>query len=491
MSKSNNIERVDIRFVLYDTLHIQIETDEYAYLKGVEKELTEYVKGYQFTPLFRAGHWNGRVSLFKKAYRSFPYGILLKVIKYTKSEWSDLTYEVTDPIKNLFKGISFDGFHECLKYKPRDYQKLAIETAITRSKGICQLPTASGKSLIIAYIINHINENIENNTSIIIVPTLQLITQFKGDLLEYGISEEMIGCVNADLKEFDKRIVISTWQSMKNITHELYRFNTVIIDEVHGAHCSKLLEILQACPEAQFRIGMTGTMPTHPLDNMNVLSLLGPVLIQYTGKDLANMGYISHCTVKMLNINYKDGLNQKNFDYTFVRDTVFPNPYRLGLICELIQKTKNSVLILIEKVEKEGEVLEELLKERFPKKNVIFLSGRDKSVIRDNARKEMDNVYNMVIIATYPIFQQGVNIPSLRTIILASSTKSFIRVIQSLGRSLRKHVSKEEGGAELYDICDQTKYLKDHAVMRERHYIKEGHEIETIELYEEKGVYNI
>jgi superfamily II DNA or RNA helicase len=98
---------------------------------------------------------------------------------------------------------------------------------------------------------------------------------------------------------------------------------------------------------------------------------------------------------------------------------------------------------------------------------------------------------DIVCIATYPIFQQGVNIPSLRTIILSSSTKSFIRVIQSLGRILRKHVSKDLGGAELFDICDNVRYLKDHAGKRERHFVKEKHNIEVIELNEKDGIYQI
>ncbi|MCK5017731.1 MAG: hypothetical protein KAS32_11770, partial [Candidatus Peribacteraceae bacterium] len=77
-----------------------------------------------------------------------------------------------------------------------------------------------------------------------------------------------------------------------------------------------------------------------------------------------------------------------------------------------------------------------------------------------------------------------VNIPSLREIVLASSTKSFIRVIQSLGRTLRKHVSKELGGAILWDLVDNVKHLKDHGSARHRHYIKEKHDVEETTLKE-------
>ncbi len=482
---------MDIQFKLQNNLYIRVDTESYDYLKGVESELTEYVKGYMHMPAFKAGHWQGKVSLFKKQTRTFAYGLLLKVIRYTKKEWPELSYVVDQEVKSLFVGIPFDNFNDDLVFPVYDYQRKAIEVAVTRGKGICQLPTASGKSLVITHIIKHITENIGYNQALIIVPTLQLIDQFIGDMDEYGIDISNIGRVNSNFKEFDKDIVVSTWQSMKNNLGQMTRFTTVIIDEVHGAKADKVLELLGACPQAKFRIGMTGTMPTDPLEYKNVLSLLGPVLIQYTGKDLANMGYISHCTVKRILVKYEDDLNDKQNDYPFVKDVIFPNPYRLGLIKHLVMKSKNSVLILIEKIEKEGEVLEEILTEAFPKKKVVFLSGRDKAVIRDKARKLMNVSNNMVIIATFPIFQQGVNIKSLRTIILASSTKSFIRVIQSLGRALRKHVSKEVGGAELWDICDQTKYLKEHGEKRERHYIKEGHEIQDFTLSERSGRYGI
>lgn len=480
---------MDILFDLYDPLHIQIKTEEYGYLRGVDEYLTEYVKGYQHMPKFKTGVWSGKISLYRKAIKGFPYGLLTKIVKYTKTEWPELEYGITKEVKQLFSGFQVEHNYEHLTYDPYDYQRIAIEQTLLRSKGICQLPTASGKSFVITCMIDNINKQYNNNKSLIVVPSIHLVTQFYGDLDEYNMDMSKVGRVSGDYKEFDKDIVIGTWQSMKNNFESMRDFNTVIIDEVHGAKADKLKELLQECPQAKFRIGMTGTMPTHSLEYKNVMSYLGPVLVQYTGKDLANLGYISHCTVKPIKVIYEDSLNEKKNDYTYVRDTIFENPFRMGLIKHLVKKTKNSVLILIEKVEKEGKVLERELKDCFPDRNVVFISGKDKAIVRDEARKLMDRTDNMVIIATYPVFQQGVNIKSLRTIILASSTKSFIRVIQSLGRALRKHVSKEVGGAELWDICDQTKYLKDHGEKRERHYIKEGHEIVEHVVKERSGRY--
>jgi len=267
-----------------------------------------------------------------------------------------------------------------------------------------------------------------------------------------------------------------------------YIANGSVISNCHTSNAKVLRDILYGCHNASFRIGMTGTMPSNKLDELNVMSYIGPVLKTFRGRDLADLGYISKCTVKMIHIEYTD---EPSGDYQNVRDEVFLKEYRVGLIKHIISETPNSILILVEKVEKEGDPLTDIIRESFPNKKVVFLSGRDSSEERERWRNDMNDNDDIVIIATYPVMQQGTNIKSLRTIILASPTKSFIRVIQSLGRVLRKHVSKELGGAELYDLGDECKYLTDHAEKRERHYEKERHEIKIIKLKESDGVYSL
>jgi len=479
---------MDIHFVLYDNLNIQINTNNRYYINAVDKHLTDFVKGYLFMPKYKKGGWNGTISIFNRAKRSFPYGLLFEVLRYTKKDWGDLELKASDDVKALFRGITVDSIKKDLVLTPYPYQQECINALLKSSKGIVEVATAGGKSLIIAYLIHNIDHIINYNNSLIIVPTLQLVDQFKGDLIEYGIPDSSIGIVNSKNKEFDERIVISTWQSLKNQLDELDRFNTVIVDEVHTAQATKLSEILQNCNTSEYRFGVTGTLPTNRLDRLNVLSYLGPVLKKFTGKDLADLGYVSKCVIKQIYIDYKD---KYSGDYNEIKDLVFFSDFRMGLIKHIIKNKDNSVLILVDKIEKEGEPLLEVLQESFPDRIVIFLSGRDKSDVRDEWRKKMDTDKNIVCIATFAIFQQGVNIPSLRTIITASSTKSFIRIIQSLGRVLRKHVSKDLGGAELYDICDNVKYMKDHASKRNRHYVKEKHVIQEITLKEKNGVYQI
>jgi len=464
---------ISIHFSLYNNLWIKTDCSDRDLLYDIQTFLTDYKKGYLWMPKYKAGVWDGKISLFSKVSRTFPYGMFLDVVRHIRKNWDDVKITVDDDIKFMFGANNNTSFLYDLSYRPYPFQQECIEALIKYTKGICVVATAGGKSLIISYVIDNLPK--DHHKSLIIVPTLQLVDQFKGDMINYGFDGNNIGSVNSNKKEFDKDVVVSTWQSLKNQMDKLHMFDCVIVDEVHTAQANTISDILQNCPNARYRFGVTGTMPTNHLDEMSVKSFLGPVLKTFTGKDLADLGYVSKCTIRQIHIKYKTNYGN---DYHTIRDGVFTNPYRLSVIRRLAGKSKNSMLILVDKVEKEGMVLEEYLKTHLPDKTVIFLSGKDKSSVRDAWRKDMNDQDNIICIATYPIFQQGVNIPSLREIVLASSTKSFIRVIQSLGRTLRKHVSKDLGGAILWDICDDVKHLKDHGSKRFKHYIKEKHNVE-------------
>ena len=470
---------------LYNNNYIQVNETTRNSIKQIEEFLTDYVKNFMYSPKYKSGQWNGKICLFKRPIRSFPYGLLFDVIKFIKKELKEEIF-LSDDVKSLYKGIPINNLQYNLLHKPYNYQQECIEILLKSSKGICVVATAGGKSLIIAYLIDNINLQFKNK-SLIIVPTLQLVEQFKEDLTEYQIKSS-IGIVNSNYKEFDNDIVISTWQSLQNDIESLYQFNTVICDEVHTVQAVKLQEILENCSNAKFKFGVTGTMPQNNLDNMNVRSFIGPVLKIFRGRDLADLGFISKCVIKMMYIHYNE---EPLGEYTDIKNEIFLNNYRMGLIKHIISNKNNSILILVEKIEKEGKILEKYLQEVFPNKEIVFLSGKDSSKMRNDYRSKMNTVNNMVIIATYQTFQMGTNIPSLRTIILASSTKSFIRVIQSLGRVLRKHVSKELGGAELYDIVDCCKYLLNHSEKRYKHYTKEKHDVIEMDLYENSNIYEI
>jgi len=427
-------------------------------------------------PQYRAGGWDGTVSLFNKLSRTIPYGLLFDLLRFHKglrANQAETPQLIIDPeVKALFKGPIIKPKYD-LKFAPYDYQKDCIEEALRSTKGIIRSATASGKSLMIAYIAKSIAESIKDNRTLIIVPTTGLISQFVEDLTDYGIPKSQIGTVYAKSKQFTKPIVVSTWQTLARNHDKLYLYNTVIVDEVHGVKSHELKKIVSKAKGAQYRLGFTGTMHSGELDNLNVKSFLGPMLKDYSAGKLAEMGHIAECTVNVMNIIYQDHEERFQGDYNDVKEILFHNPYRLRTLTNLVRCLDNTVLLLVGKVEKEGVVLRDYFRGQALDKEVVFLSGKTSTdEEREFWRKEATKRNDLIVIATYGIFQLGINIPPLKYLVLVSPFKSKIRVLQSIGRALRKHAEKVHG-AQIFDIVDTTKYFEDHGIRRLRHYYSE------------------
>ena len=161
----------------------------------------------------------------------------------------------------------------------------------------------------------------------------------------------------------------------------------------------------------------------------------------------------------------------------------------MNFISHLIQNLDHNVLVLVGKVEKEGEPLSEHIKELAVKKDVVFISGRDNVDIREEWRQKFKTSKNIVLVGTYGVFQEGINIPNLKYVILAAPFKSKIRILQSIGRSLRKHAVKEEG-AIAFDIHDRIKFFEKYGDVRYRYYNSEGFDIKDYDISETTTSYD-
>jgi superfamily II DNA or RNA helicase len=470
---------MDVDLSLFNPITIKIQTEDIDYLDMMRQEFTRAVPNFQWTKAYKSGYWNGRVSMIDQWKSTFPYGLLMDYIRIHRKMFPRYTLSISPEVKRLFKGPTLDIKYD-LKLKPRPYQKDCIEASLEYTKGIIRSATASGKSLVIAYIIRNLFRNKIIKKSIIIVPSTGLITQFFQDLVDYDFDSKDIGAVYSRRKQWNRKIVISTWQSLAKNTDKLDVFGCIIADETHGAKANEMRKILMEAQEPQYRLGFTGTMHSGSLDNWNTKSYLGPIIREYPSGLLAEQGYVSKCTVNMVNIEYDtlyDGV------YHDVRDGIFQNPFRLSLLKKLVRKLDHNVLILVDKVEKEGELLRDYLMGGEMDKEIVFLSGRDDLKLREKWRKECMKRKDIGLIATYGIFQQGINIPNLKYIILASPFKAKIRVLQSIGRALRKHADKEDG-AFIFDIHDHTKFFAKYGIIRERYYHSEKFEVKDFVVHE-------
>lgn len=465
-----------VNFVLDDPLHIRVDTENWDYLRAIKEYLSHYVEGYRYMDLYKTGRWDGKVSLFDSMNRTIPFGIMLEVLKFHKREWSDCAFTLSPEVKSLFVGIKPEYIQD-LSLIPYNYQDDCVTACLKTSKGIIRSATASGKSLMISYVMKTLKERILMNNGIVIVPSIGLVTQFYEDMTDYGMDMSLVGRVGDEWKEWNKPMIISTWQSLKNVPEQIGRMDCVIVDEVHGAKAKVLGELLKQAPKARWRFGFTGTMPYDTLEQLQVISYLGPVLREYGSVELAKLGYVAECHINMVHVDYK---NTFKGEYNEIKDAVFNNPFRQGLIKDIIKHSNGNILLLVGKVEDEGQLLKDILlqDDELHEFEIEFLSGKDSAKDREIWRKYMDERdTRIVLIATYGIFQQGINIKSLKNLILASPFKSKIRVLQSIGRTLRLHADKKDG-ATVWDICDKTKHLNKHSDVRLKHYSIEGFDVQ-------------
>lgn len=452
---------------------IKIDTDDYEYLKDLKKYFTFKVDNYQFMPAFRSGLWNGTMCLFAAETQTLAYGLLIDFMKFHKKHHPKIKLNIDNKVLQLFQGDKDIKIKYDLKIQPWDFQDVCIREALKKSKGIVRVATGGGKSSIITYIIKILLDNEKIDNAIIIVPTQSLVEQFYDDMInEYGVKRSLVGRVYQKYKDWNSKIVISTWQTLSKNEDMINKYECIIVDETHQSKAVQLGKILRKS-NARYRYGFTGTLHSSELDNLNVKSYIGPVICDYPASQLAEWGYLSKCNVNVINIDYKEDYEGAFDD---VKDAIFNNEYRLNLISAIARNVNSNLLVLVGKVEKEGKVLKEFLSESNPDKEIVFLSGRDKTDIREHWRKECGKRKDIVLICTYGIFQQGINIPTLKHMLMAAPFKSKIRVLQSIGRTLRRHANKTDG-AQVFDIIDNVKYFDRQGDIRLRYYVSEAFKI--------------
>ena len=445
-------------------LWIKILTREWGFLEAVKEKFSGYANGYQFHPKYLAGVWDGKVFLLKD--KKLPYGLLPDLLKFYKEEYSHIPLEIDPEVKAIFQTKDVDVDLGGMVFTAAFHQEQAIKVALKYRSGICRMATAGGKSFVMFAILKHLIKTNQLKKALIIVPNTLLVGQLHSNFTEeYGFDPSLVGKVYSKMKEWDKDIVISTWQSLMKNHDKLEMFSSVFVDEVQGAKAYQVSQILERLSNADIRLGFTGTLPDDEYDKWCIKSFLGPVLIDVTVDELQTQGWLSSSVIKMIQIHYKSFRKvfkiedrDKKTPIAIANETnglIFKHPFRLRTLRKYLDRIeKGAALLLVGKVETEGKFLKDYLEQYYPDRDIVFVSGGTKEKEREEWRQKCkDPNCKIILIATYPIFQAGVDIPALAHVFLVAPFKSKIRVLQSIGRALRNHISKVNG-ATIYDLVD-------------------------------------
>lgn len=459
-----------------DTIHV--EQLNAVHLKvtaeaGVRQEIANYFSfkpnGYQFNPAYKNRVWDGTIRLYQPMRPVLYVGLFKHLLKFAE----DRGYDVKAPDHLLFGEDIPDDYGYQLaeeincKFKPRDYQNQYIVDAIRDSRSLSLSPTSSGKSLIIYLITQHYYRTY-NHRTLIIVPTIGLVHQMAGDFVDYGCDPDLIYKIQGGIdKKTDHPIVISTWQSLIKLPKEWFsQFGVVLGDEAHLFQAKSLQKIMEGLDECYYRHGFTGTLKSEESKTHRLVleGCFGTVRKHVSTKDLIDEGTVAEFNVKAIVLSHSVETKQKFKDafktikvaskkYPAEREFLVNNHKRNIFIRNLLWSLEGqNNLVLFDLVEKHGKILEPLLRKDDRQLHFIYggVDGEERERIRHLI--ENDPVKQHDILASYGVFSTGVNLKRLDNVIFASGSKSEVKVLQSIGRTLRKGNGSDK--ATLYDIAD-------------------------------------
>lgn len=343
-------------------------------------------------------------------------------------------------------------------------------------------PTASGKSFIIYLIIRFLIENTEQKV-LISVPSTNLVRQMHTDFCAYEnnrlICDQCYEMAAGQPKTTSRRIVIATWSMLLRQSPEWFMpFGIFICDEAHQAHSMALNKIIANLQHIPYRFGFTGTLDGSKTHEMQCRAWFGSLIESASTKKLMDEGILSTLEVRCINISYTDEEKRAVSKMKYqdeIKFIVGHNKRNEWLVDLALRQPKNT-LVLFNLVEKHGEKLFEIAKNRaadFGKRVRIIIGDVDVEK-REAIRQFMEKENNIVLFASFGTFSLGVNIKNLHNVIFAHPYKARIRTLQSIGRTLRKLSDKEN--AILIDIVDDLCYKSyenfayKHAVERMRIY---------------------
>ncbi len=468
----------EAKIIIKDEVNCKIEGLELDCRKALMRKFEHEVPGARYLPAVRLGRWNGKVSYCSLAGSTY-INLLTDVVPIL--EEYDYDIELVDLREYNttfnFKEVTPESFADKLWPKGhtmegqpimlRDYQVEIVNNFLKNPQCIQEVATGAGKTIMTAALSKSVEQY---GRSIVIVPNKSLVVQTEADYINLGLD---VGVYFGDRKEYNKRHTICTWQSLNNLLKNTKAGEAeinikefiedvvcVMVDEVHMAKADALKQLLTGpFSHIPIRWGLTGTIPKAVYEQVALLVSLGPVIGKLSAAELQEKGVLAQCHVNI--IQMRDGVEFTNYQSELKH--LLEDEKRLNKISQLVNKIKDSgnTLVLVDRVNAGRELQSRLL-------DSVFISGETKLTERKEEYDEVKTADTKVIIATYGVAAVGINIPRIFNLVLIEPGKSFVRVIQSIGRGIRKAEDKDH--VEIWDITSDCKFAKRHLTQRKAYY---------------------
>lgn len=418
------------------------------------------------------------------------YNIGMTVDFLAKCKELGIKYSIEDKLKKTIKPDLF--IDKVLpvpnkKYVYRDYQEQLLTSLCSAGRGVIISPTRSGKSLILAGLCYNILKNSDKNkikNILLIVPNLQLVTQFYDDINDYYDNKfgNIMMFSSAEAKHNkgkftfkDSNIIISNMQWLLLHGDELPYIDCIIQDEVHtvkkGSELSKLVKNV----DIPVKFGCTGTLPAREEDRWNIKGIFGTILDEIEIQELQAKKVLAEVSINPIKFihktkeSFRDMSNAKTVDdkievakEEYRKESMYlatyePTNKAIDNIAKGVIKQHPdwNVLILFDYINS-GENLFKLLD--WEKKH--YVDGTVDLEDRHDIIQDMNNPNGgHITVANCKVFGTGLTITNLQCIMLVTSQSTVTKIIQAIGRGLRRN---EKETLILFDFFHNYKYSEKH-----------------------------
>ena len=469
------------KLIIKDEVNIKLEGLELEARRKLANTFKYEIPHARYHPAFKLGRWDGMTSLFGIGGNGYLNQLekIIEILTNMGIEIADVE-DFRQPVKLTFDEVTETYWADQGKVWPkghqqegqpimlRDYQVDAVNIFLKNPQALQEIATGAGKTITTATL-SQLCE--QYGRTITIVPNKSLVEQTEEDFISVGLD---VGVYYGDRKDLNKTHTICTWQSLnilekksKNHEHDILTLaefldgvRTVIVDEVHMAKAEVLKNLLtKNLSNACIRWGLTGTVPKEAFESESIFASIGPVVGGIKAHELQEKGVLSNCHVNVVQM-----IDLPEFrDYQSELKYLVTNDERMAYISNLIKQISNSgnTLVLVNRIDSGKFLINEL-------PDAVFVSGEVKTKDRKEEYDEIKTSTNKIIVATYGVAAVGINIPRIFNLVLLEPGKSFVRVIQSIGRGIRR--AEDKDFVQIWDVTSTCKFAKRHLTARKKFY---------------------
>jgi len=403
----------------------------------------------------------------------FQIGIWHEIEGFIRSLGIVFKIALTDEFKQQFtpstkitKISTIEGFDYY------DYQEDTLKEFIEVGRGISLLATGSGKALIAGGLCKSFLDHNPKCKILISVPNTYLLNQLYNSFIDEFKIYDVTMWGDKNIPDLTKNIIIANNQiltsDIKYTLSVVQNFDVVIVDEVHrvGDKKSQIGKVIHNIHTPN-KFGLTGTLPDNIMVMWNVIGKIGPILYEKNSYDIRKKGAITDIEVNVVvcshNIKptFVAQTNEPTEMYNFELDYIMNLPSRNEVVRKIVHSLQGNILVLVDRLDY-GRILYDILQKEDRK--VFFIQGDTPTEERNMITSLMEKESGIIVIAMSTIFSTGVSVKNLHYAVFTYIGKSTVKIVQSIGRTVRKHETKNK--SIIFDIADNLNYSYKH--LRER-----------------------